>query len=302
MYDIIIAGAGPAGLTAAVYARRAGKSVLLIEKQSLGGQIATSPLIENYPGFDSISGPEFSDKLSSSAFSLGAEIEPGNVISVEKSGDVIKVKYDGGEKECRAFIFATGATHRHTGVKGEDVFSGRGVSFCAVCDGNFFKGKEVAVIGGGNSAVQEAIYLSSVCSKVYIIHRRSEYRADAALVEKMNKIENIVQVTDSVPEEIKGDTAVRSVTVKNVKTSETRDIPVSGVFVSIGLVPENSAFSGLVKTNEDGYADVGENCETGVAGVFAAGDVRAKTVRQLTTAVGDGATAATAACRYIDSL
>lgn len=300
MYDIIIIGAGPAGMTAALYSLRANKSVLLIEKRVFGGQITYSPKVENYPGFEQISGNDFSMKLHDQIVKLGAEFAIDEAVSVVDNGDNKTVVCKNNRYECRAVIFATGADHRCLNVPGENDFLGKGVSYCAVCDGTFFTNKITAVVGGGNSALQEAIYLSDICQKVYLIHRRADFRADKFLVDKLSNINNITVIKNSEVYEITGESAVGNVGVLNILSGRKTQIPVNGVFISIGLAPQNEAFSGLIQLDESGHAEVDDEC-TAKGGIYVAGDCRKKSVHQLTTAIGDGATAAVNACRYIDN-
>lgn len=302
MYDIIIIGAGPAGLTAAVYARRAGKTVLLIEKETFGGQITLSPHVENYPFARPMSGTELSDILVEQVMSLGAEVEVDAVTAVaEKADHTFAVKTEYSEFEARAIIIATGLKHRRLGIPGEDKFIGRGISFCAVCDGAFYKDKTVAVVGGGNTAVQDAIYLSKLAKKVYLIHRRSEFRAEKHVVAGLAACSNIELVLDSVPVECEGEAALTALRVKNKFTEEERSLPVAGVFVAIGQEPNNAAFAELVDLDPSGFIAANESCRTKNPAVFVAGDCRTKAVRQLVTAGADGGVAAIAACEYIDS-
>ena len=303
MYDIIIIGAGPAGLTAAVYARRAGKTVLLIEKETFGGQITLSPHVENYPFAKPMSGSELSEILVDQVMNLGAEVEVDTVTAVNKEADgSFTVKTEYGSFESRAIIIATGLRHRRLGVPGEDRFIGRGISFCAVCDGAFYRDKTVAVVGGGNTAVQDAIYLSKLAKKVYLVHRRSEFRAEKRVTEGLSACPNIELVLDSVPVECKGDTALSALTVKNKFTEEERELAVDGVFVAIGQEPNNAAFRELVDLDPSGFIAADESCRTKDPAVFVAGDCRTKAVRQLVTAGADGGVAAIAACEYIDEL
>ena len=302
MHDIIIIGGGPAGLTAALYALRAGKSVLVIEKSSFGGQITWSPKVENFPGIPSVSGAELGDKLTAQALEQGAELELDEVVSVELDGDIKRVKTDfGGVFEAKALIIASGARPRSLGVPGEEELTGAGVCFCAVCDGAFYKGREVAVTGGGNSALQDAMLLSDTCSKVYIIHRRDSFRGEARLVEALRARPNVEFVLGSSITALLGQDELCGVRVADSAGAE-REIAVDGLFVAIGHVPDNGIFSALIDLDEGGYADSDESCMTRTPGVFAAGDCRRKAVRQLTTAAADGSCAALAACRYIDAL
>ena len=301
MYDVIIIGGGPAGLTAAVYARRAGKSALVIEKDAFGGQITNSPRVENFPGFASISGNELADKLLSQAMEQGAEVELEEVSAIRASGaDKTVVCASGAEFTCKAIILATGAKPRVLGLEREEELTGSGVSYCAVCDGAFYRGRAVAVVGGGSSALQDALLLSETCSNVYLIHRRDSFRGERALVEALKKRPNVEFVLNARLRELLGGEELTGVVVE--QNGETRVLAVEGVFIAVGGQPDNGAFAELVKLDAAGYADAGEDCRTPTAGVFVAGDCRKKAVRQLTTAVADGAVAALAAVEWIDSL
>lgn len=302
MHDIIVIGGGPAGLTAALYALRAGKSVLVIEKSTFGGQITWSPKVENYPGIPSVSGAELGDKFVAQAIEQGAELELDEVVSVELDGEIKRVKTDfGGIFEAKALIIAAGARPRTLGIPGEEELMGAGVCFCAVCDGAFYKGRPVAVTGGGNSALQDAMLLSDTCSKVYIIHRRDEFRGEARLVDALRERENVEFVLNSSITELVGDTELCGLRVAD-NSGQTREISVDGLFVAIGHAPDNGIFAELIELDEVGYAASDEGCTTKTPGVFVAGDCRKKAVRQLTTAAADGSAAALAACRYIDAL
>ena len=301
MYDIGIVGAGPAGLTAAVYARRANKSVLLLDKGAFGGQITYSPKIENYPGFESISGSELADKMVSQALEQGADVEPENVLEVRDNGSTKTiVTEDGNEYECRAVILACGAKHRHLGLPNEEKFIGEGISFCAVCDGAFYTGKTVALVGGGNSALQEAILLSETSKKVYVIQNLAFLTGEKRLQEILAKKENVEVITSTLVSAIADTPSFSAITLKNADTGEERELAVDGMFVAIGLEPENGAFENLVELDAAGYVNAEENCLTKTAGVFVAGDCRKKAVRQVATAIADGAVAAIAACRYLE--
>ena len=302
MYDIIIIGGGPAGLTAALYALRAGKSVLVIEKSTFGGQITWSPKVENFPTIPSISGAELGDRLTSQVLEQGAELELDEVVFVELDGDIKRVKTDfGGTFEAKALIIAAGARPRTLGIPGEDALMGSGVCFCAVCDGAFYKDRPVAVNGGGNSALQDAMLLSDTCSKVYLIHRRDTFRGEARLVEALRARENVEFVLNSSITALIGQDELSGLIVTNDK-DESREISVDGLFVAIGHAPDNGVFSELIDLDKGGYADSDESCTTKTPGVFVAGDCRKKSVRQLTTAAADGSCAALAACRYVDAL
>ncbi len=299
MNDIIIIGAGTAGLTAAIYGQRAGLSCKIFEKYAPGGQIVNSPSIENYPGMYGVSGYDYSMALFEQAQKLGAEIEFAEVQGVDFSGATKKVLTAAGEFEAKAVIIANGAARRKIGCKGEDTFEGRGVSYCATCDGAFFRGKTVAVVGGGESAFEETEYLAEICDKVYLIHRRDIFSAAKTAVDSVLKKKNVTVLTNSVIEEIKGENAVSSIVIKNRANMSTVELPLSAVFVAIGVVPDNKAYEGVLKLDENGYFDAQEDCRTGIEGVFVAGDTRKKTLRQLVTAASDGAAAATAAANYI---
>ena len=298
MYDIIIIGGGPAGLTAATYARRAGRSVLVIEKHAFGGQITWSPKVENFPSVLSISGTELGDRLLEQAMEHGAEVELDEVTGVSLDGDIKRVHTESGaEFECRALIIATGARPRMLGIEREDELVGSGVCYCAVCDGAFYKGHPVAVNGGGNSALQDALLLSEKCSRVYLIHRRSSFRGEAKLVEALRERENVEFVLNASIVGLTGGGELEGVVVE--QDGARREIPVDGLFVAIGHAPDNGVFAPLMDLTESGYADSGEDCTTRTPGVFVAGDCRRKSVRQLTTAMADGSAAALAACSYL---
>ena len=302
MYDIIVVGGGPAGLTAALYALRAGKSVLIIEKSTFGGQITWSPKVENYPAIPSVSGTELGDRLMAQAEAQGAEFELDEVISAELDGDVKRVKTDfGGEFEAKALIIAVGAKPRMLGLEREEDLVGNGVCFCAVCDGAFYKNRPVAVSGGGNSALQDAVLLSDTCSKVYLIHRRATFRGEAKLVETLRSKDNVEFVLESSVTALHGENELSGITVTN-KDGASRDISVDGLFVAVGHAPDNGVFAQLMELDEAGYAASDESCLTKTRGVFVAGDCRRKAVRQLTTAAADGSAAALAACSYIDNM
>ena len=299
MYDIIIIGGGPAGLTAATYARRAGKSVLVIEKNAFGGQITWSPRVENFPGFLSVSGAELGDKLLEQAMEQGAEVELDEVTGLSDEGGVKTVSCESGASfQARAVILATGARPRMLGLDREEELVGSGVGYCAVCDGAFYKGRAVAVNGGGNSALQDALLLSETCSKVYLIHRRGSFRGEQKLVEALQARENVEFVLGATVTALLGEGELSGVTV--TQDGRSRNLPVEGLFVAIGHQPDNGAFASLLALDAAGYAAAGEDCRTPTPGLFAAGECRAKGVRQLTTAVADGAVAALAACAYLD--
>lgn len=298
MYDIIIIGGGPAGLTAAVYARRANKTVLVIEKGSFGGQITFSPKVENIPGFASVTGNEFAEKLVEQALEQGAEVECAEVLSVT-DGDIKTVHTDSGDFEGRAVIIATGARHRMLGLPREEEFVGEGISFCAVCDGAFYAGKTVAVIGGGNSALQEALLLSDLAKKVYVIQNLDYFTGESKLSEQLYEKANVEVVLGTVVEELLGDSELKGIKLKN-NNGEVSELAIDGMFVAIGLIPQNEPFAELVSLNNWGYVDSGEDCCTNTKGFFVAGDCRSKKIRQVATAAADGAIAALAACDYVD--
>lgn len=304
MYDIIIIGAGPAGMTAALYARRAEKSVLLIEKSSFGGQITHSPRVENIPGFLAMSGNEFAEKLLDQVTTHGADIEFDEVTSVTPLDMGYSVATLGGEFFGKSVIIATGSKHRSLGIDREEEFVGEGVSYCAVCDGAFYKGKTVAIIGGGNTALQEAVLLSDGCKKVYVVQNLDFLTGEGALQVAVSKRENVEVILSSVVTELCGEAEITGIKIKNEKSGEETLLTLDGIFVAIGQKPENEAFENIVKLDSYGYVSAGENClpETEHKGIFVAGDCRTKSVRQVTTAAADGAVAALAACRYLDSL
>lgn len=297
--DIIIIGAGTAGLSAAIYAQRAGKTTLVLEREAYGGQIINTPDVENYPGITHISGFDFATGLYEQAQNLGAEVEFADVAGVEDQGGKKIVHTTGGDFACRALILATGVQRRKLGLPKEQAFTGKGVSYCATCDGAFFKGKDVAVNGGGNTALEDAQYLSRIAGKVYLIHRRDAFRADPAEVKKIEGKENVIPVLNCTVTDLVGDGKLSGVEVMNKVTGEKKVLPVSALFVAIGQAPSNAAFAGLVDLDEAGYIRAGEDCKTSRPGVFAAGDCRTKSVRQLTTAAADGAVAALAAAAYL---
>ena len=305
MYDIIVVGAGPAGLTAALYARRAEKSVLVIEKFTFGGQITHSPRVENYPGFIEMSGNEFADKLIEQVIAQGAEIEMDEVTGIEGEAGSYTVLCPTKSYTARAVIIATGSKHRQLGIDRENDFVGEGISYCAVCDGAFYKGKTVAVIGGGNSALQDAVMLSEICPRVYVVQNLSFLTGEGRLVKMLKERENVEFIYSSVVRRIiSSDKEFRGIVIENTETKQDRELYVDGMFVAIGQVPENEPFANAVSINDYGYIEAGENCvpEGASQGIFAAGDCRTKSVRQITTATADGAIAALAACRFIDNL
>ena len=297
LYDIIIIGGGPAGLTAAVYAGRANKKVLVIEKGTFGGQITSSPKVENIPGFLSVTGNEFAEKLIAQAMELDAEIE---CMEVEKiiPGNPHTVVTDDGEFQAKAVIIATGTKHRLLGLPKEEEFIGNGISFCAVCDGAFYEDKTVAVIGGGNSALQEAILLSETCKKVYVVQNLDFLTGEDKLQKTLAEKDNIELILGTVVEEFTGDEELDGINVSG--NGKKFHIDLDGLFIAIGLLPQNEAFSDVIKLDQNGYVESDENCLTNAEGIFVAGDCRTKKIRQVATAAADGATAALAACSYLN--
>ena len=302
MHDIIIVGGGPAGLTAAIYGLRAGKTVLVIEKNGFGGQIAYSPKVENIPGTISISGAEFADKLTEQAMNLGADVELENVIRVE-SGEVKKVYTEEGNCfEAKTVILAVGVKHRMLGLPGEEELVGNGISFCAVCDGAFYAGQNVAMIGGGNSALQEALLLAEVCNKVTVVQNLAFFTGEKKLADALIAKDNVEVIFSTVVAEYLSENGNLTGLRIRSESGEERVLPVDGAFLAVGLMPENDAFAPLAELNDWGYFASGEDCTTKTEGIFVAGDCRSKAIRQVTTAAGDGAVAAMAACRYLDRL
>ena len=295
MTDIIIVGAGTAGMSAAIYGLRAGKSVLVFEATAYGGQIINTPDIENYPGIAHVSGFDFATGLYNQMMDLGAELKFERVTSVEDAGDKKIVRTANGEYEAKAVILATGAKNRPLGLEREQEMIGSGVSYCATCDGMFFRKKDVVVNGGGNTALEDAAFLANYCNKVYLVHRRDAFRGDAAAVKELESKDNVEFVLNANVTKILGDKKVEGVEVTDKLTGETRVIEAQGLFVAIGQMPENTAFQNLVDLDAGGYIAAGEDCLTKTSGIYTAGDCRTKTVRQLTTAAADGAVAALAA-------
>ena len=301
MTDILVAGGGPAGLTAALYAARAGKSVLVLEGGAPGGQINFSPLVENYPGLPSIPGSQLAEDLLRQAEEQGVALEYETATHICTHGSGFQVTTDCAVRECRALVLATGVQHRSLGLPGEEELVGQGISYCAVCDGPFYAGKPVAVVGGGDTALQDALFLSGLCSQVTLIHRREMFRGARRLVEQIQQRDNIHCAMDSTVEEpLTQDGRLTGLTLYGRITGERTSLSVEGLFVAVGQKPQNEPFSGLIAVDEGGYFLAGEDCRTSLPGVFAAGDCRSKEVRQLTTAVGDGAVAGLAACRWVD--
>ncbi len=300
IYDIAIVGAGPAGLTAAIYALRAGKTVLVIERGAIGGQMTYSPKIENFPTVVSASGNELADRMMEQVMNLGGEFELAEVLKII-DGDTKTVMTDIGEKYAKAVILANGVKHRMLGLDGEEDLIGNGISFCAVCDGAFYSGKEVAVIGGGNSALQEALLLSECCERVTVVQNLSFLTGEKRLVDAVLAKENIDLIYDTVVESFITDPDFKGLKLKNALDNTKTDLICDGVFIAIGLIPENAIFAELVELDERGYYAAGEACTTKTPGIFVAGDCRSKRIRQVTTAAADGSIAALAACNYIDN-
>lgn len=300
MYDVIIIGSGPAGLTAAIYGQRAKLNVLMIEKQPMsGGQILNTYEVDNYPGLPGIGGFDLGTKLRAHADALGMQVVTGDVVSVDFSGKVKQVVTGDGTYESRTVIIATGAQYRKLGVPGEDTLRGMGVSYCATCDGAFFRGKETAVIGGGDVALEDALFLARACSKVYLIHRRDEFRGAKVLQERVFQTPNIEVIWDTVTESINGTEKVESLQLYNRKKEEHTTLMVSGVFIAVGIQPNSELFRDQVAMDEGAYLIAGEECKTDCDGIFAAGDVRTKQLRQVITAASDGANAITSVERYL---
>lgn len=302
MYDIIIVGGGPAGISAGIYARRAGKSTLVIERSALGGQMTYSPKIENYPAMLSVSGNELAEAMTDQLIQLGGEFEFDEVTAVRDDGENKTVVTHENEFSARAVILANGVKHRMLGLEGEEELVGSGISFCAVCDGAFYRDLDVAVIGGGNSAMQEALLLSEGCRSVTVVQNLSDFTGEKRLAESLGAKNNVKTLFDTVVEGfVTSEGTLKGIRVKNTATGEGSEIACDGVFVAIGLVPENYAFGSLVPLDDRGYYKVGEDCTAPTHGIFVAGDCRSKKTRQITTAVADGAVAALAACSYIDN-
>lgn len=302
-FDLVVVGAGPAGLTAALYARRAGKSVMVLEKDTFGGQITHSPKVENYPGFSAISGNEFAEKLMDQVLSLGANIDVDSVTDITDCGDCKKITTERCVYEAKAVIVAAGSKHRQLGLPGENDLIGSGVSYCVLCDGAFFAGREVAVIGGGNTALQEAVLLAETCKKVTVIQNLAFLTGEASLTQNLAARTNVDYIYNSIVAGLEAQNGeLVALTLKDTADGKESRFPVNGVFVAIGQVPENEPFHNVCNLDERGYIVAGEDCLTCTPGVFVAGDCRTKNVRQITTATGDGAAAALAACRFIESL
>lgn len=304
MYDVVIIGAGPAGLTAAVYLRRADKNVLVLERETFGGQITHSPRVENYPGFVTMTGSELGDRLMEQVMAQGAELELDAAVSIEGTPGDYTVKGERGEYKAKSVIIAVGSEHRRLGLPKEDKFTGEGISYCAVCDGAFYAGKEVAVIGGGNSALQEAVMLSKLCTKVTVVQNLAFLTGENRLKEELENKDNVSFIFSSVVKEIKGDDKFEGIIIENTDTREETLLTCDAVFVAIGQKPMNEPFKSNVSLNEYGYINADESCvpDGAQSGIFVAGDCRSKRIRQVATAVADGAVAALTAAGFVDSL
>ena len=302
MYDLLVVGAGPAGLTAAIYARRAGKSVVILEKSTFGGQITFSPKIENYPGFEQISGLELADKMVSQALALGAEIELGEVTGIRKEGTTYVTTADGTDYESTAVIIAAGAAHRRLGLPGEEELIGHGISFCAVCDGAFYAGKNIAVIGGGNSAIVEANLLAESCASVTMVQNLPTLTGEKTAADALLAKPNVSAIYNTVVEGYQSENG--EVTGLNLvdTAGKKSELKIDGVFIAIGLAPANKPFADRVPLDSMGYILASETTDCGCGGIYAAGDCRTKGIRQISTACADGATAALAACNYVDGV
>ena len=302
MYDIIIIGAGPAGLTSAIYATRASKKVLVLEELAYGGQIINTLDIENYPAAIHISGIEFATNLYNQAKDLGAEIKFQKVVEIKDLNKEKEVITNKESYKCRAVIIATGLKTRKLGIENEDKLIGKGISYCATCDGNFYKNKDVAVVGGGNTALEDALYLSNIVNTVYIIHRRDEFRGEDKNLNLLKEKDNVKFILNSNVTKLNGNERLDSIEVTNKNDDSKTTINVSGLFIAIGRIPENKIFENIINLDNEGYIIASENCKTNVEGIFVAGDNRVKEIRQLVTATSDGAVAATKAVEYINNL
>lgn len=300
-YDIIIIGAGPAGLSAAVYAKRAGFSTLVLDKSPVsGGQVLSTYEVDNYLGIPGVTGMELGEKFKNHAVSAGATFVCANVLSIDAEGDVKIVHTDKEDYEAAAVIFAVGAHHAKLGVKGEEELTGMGVSYCATCDGAFFKNRKVAVVGGGDVAIEDAIFLARGCERVYVIHRRDTFRAAHSLVDRAREMENIEFVIDTTVSEICGEDMVEKLVLSNVKTKEQTELEVNGIFIAVGIVPDTEILQGVVDMDEKGYIFANELGSTNIPGIFVAGDCKKKRLRQIITAVADGANAVTGVEDYFN--
>lgn len=299
MYDLIIIGSGPAGLSAAVYGKRAGLDLLVLEKAPMsGGQVLNTYEVDNYLGMPGMNGFDMGMQFREHADRLGVEFREAQVSAIQDKGSHKLLITDAGELEARTVILAAGAVHARLGAPGEERLGGKGVSYCATCDGAFFRGQTVAVVGGGDVALEDAIYLARTCEKVYLIHRRDELRGAMVLQQELKGLSNVEILYSHVVEEIAGEESVERIRVRDIKTEEQRELPVAGIFIAVGILPGTELVQGLVECDEGGYVLAGEDCATGVPGLFVAGDVRRKPIRQIVTAVADGANAAVSAGNY----
>ena len=299
MYDIVIIGAGPAGLTAAIYARRANKKVLVLEAKNYGGQIINTSNIENYPGIEKISGFDYATNLYNQVLKQGAEIVFEKVVNIKELINEKQVITTEKTYTTKAIIIATGADNRKLGIDNEDNFIGKGISYCATCDGSFFKGKDVAVVGGGNTAIEDAEYLSDIVNKVYLIHRRDEFRGDIVSVNKLKENPNVEFILNSKVTKLNGENFLESIEITD-NSNNTKTININGLFIAVGKIPENENFKDLINMDDKGYIISDELCHTNVEGIYVAGDNRVKNLRQLVTATSDGAIAATEAIKYLN--
>ena len=300
LYDVAVVGSGPAGLTAALYARRAGKTVIVIEKENFGGQITFSPKIENYPTAMEISGAEFAEKLMTQAEAHGAVLEMDNITQITKDAQGFVLTGEYGSYQAKSVILATGSKHRTLGLPHEADLTGHGVCYCAVCDGAFFRDQDVAVIGGGNTALQDAVFLSDICTSVTVVQNLPELTGDPVLRERVAKLENVTVICDAVVDALLGEEKLTGIRILRGAEKTPEVLSVTGMFVAIGQQPENGAFAEFAALNPAGYIIADESCTTGTDGIFVAGDCRTKEIRQVVTATADGASAALAACRYLD--
>lgn len=300
MYDILIIGAGPAGMTAAIYARRAGRTVLVLEALSCGGQILNAPEIENYPGEARISGFDFAARLRAQAEALGAEFVFERAVEIRTEDGAKTVSTPKNAYRARAVILATGTKNRKLGLPEEDRLTGRGVSYCATCDGSFYRKKVVAVVGGGNTALEDALYLSDLAEQVWLVHRRDSFRGEAAAVARLRERGNAAFICNAEVTRLIGEKRLQAIELRDVRDGSLRTLPLSGLFIAVGRIPENQSFSGVVPLDDAGYITAGEDCHTAAPGIYAAGDNRRKLLRQLVTAAADGATAATEAVKHLE--
>lgn len=302
-YDVVIIGSGPAGLSAGIYGKRAGLSTLIVDRSPMcGGQVTSTYEVDNYPGLPKVTGMELADKFKTHATEQEVEFLVSNITEIEDKGDVKVLHTNNDDIEAKSVIIATGARHRTLGVPGESEHAGMGVSYCATCDGAFFRNKDVAVVGGGDVALEDALFLARTSNKVYLIHRRDAFRGAKVLENQVRATENIELVLDSVVEEVLGDGMVEKLSILNKKTGEKSELNVNGVFMAVGILPNTEGLAGLPNTNEAGYIEAGEDGVTSIPGVFAAGDVRTKQLRQVITACSDGANCITSASRYLENV